>query len=42
MCFAANNISLMRNGNHALVCKMADLFPEVSDLRRKKYLAMEW
>ena len=38
MCFAANNILLMRN--HALVRKMSDCLPELSesDLKYKKQL----
>ena len=40
MCFAANNILLMCNHTHAIVWKMADHFPELSenDLHMKKKL----
>ena len=44
MCFAANNILLMRNWNHALVWKMVDRFDELSqnDLNMKTKLVIEW
>ena len=44
MCFAANNILLMRIWNYAPVWKMADRFDELSesDLNMKTKLVIEW
>lgn len=44
MCFAAIDILLMRNWNHALGWRMEDHFPELwdSDLNMKTSLVMEW
>jgi len=44
MCFATNDILLMRNCNHALMWKMVDRFPKLSesDLNMKTNLVIEW